>query len=132
MRPLLKYKLLLLLIVLLNACIGDKQVAETTYFGGKIINPKDSKVFFYSGNEIIDSVKLSKKNKFIFKFDSIAEGIYTFAHGPEVQYVFLEPADSLLLRLNTWDFDESLVFSGKGADKNNLLINLLLANGKRR
>lgn len=130
MKPLLKYKLLLLLIVLLTACVGDKQLTETTYFGGKIINPKDSKVFFYSGNKLLDSVKLSKKNKFIFKFDSIAEGIYTFAHGPEVQFVFLEPADSLLLRLNTWDFDESLVFSGKGADKNNLLINLFLANEK--
>ena len=130
MKNLLKYKLLLLLIVLLTACVSDKQLTETTYFGGKIINPKDSKVFFYDGHKLIDSVKLSKKNKFIFKFDSIKKGMYTFMHGPEVQFVFLQPTDSLLLRLNTWDFDESLVFSGKGAERNNLLINLFLINEK--
>ncbi len=114
----------------MSACVSDKQLAETTYFGGKIINPKDSKVFFYQNNQVIDSVTLTEKNKFSFKFDTIKEGMYTFMHGPEVQFVFLEPNDSLLLRLNTWDFDESLVFSGKGADKNNLLINLFLANEK--
>ena len=130
MKTLLKYKLLLLLLMLISACSSDKQLTETTYFGGKIINPKDSKVFFYSNNKLIDSAKLSEKNKFIFKFDSIKEGMYTFMHGPKLQFIFLEPTDSLLLRLNTWDFDESLVFSVKGADKNNLLINLFLENEK--
>lgn len=130
MKTLLKYKLLLLVSVLLSACAGDKHLSEVTYFGGKIINPKDSKIFFYSGDKLLDSAKLSEKNKFIFKFDSIQEGMYTFMHGPEVQFIFLEPTDSLLLRLNTWDFDESLVYSGKGADKNNLLINLFLVNEK--
>ncbi len=130
MRPLLQYKLLLLLLVLFSACVGDKHLTEVTYFGGKIINPKDSKVFFYSGDKLIDSVKLSEKNKFIFKFDSIKEGMYTFVHGPEIQFIFLQPSDSLLLRLNTWDFDESLVFSGKGAERNNLLINLFLVKEK--
>jgi hypothetical protein len=32
--------------------------------------------------------------------------------------------------LNTWDFDGSLVFSGKGAERNNFLINLFLENEK--
>ena len=57
------------------------------------------------------------------KFKNLKGGLYTFKHGVEFQYIFLQPNDSLLLRLNTWDFDESLVFSGKGAEKNNLLIN---------
>ncbi len=130
MKPLLKYKLLLLSIAFLSACVSDKQLAETAYLGGKIVNPKDAKVYFYKGQQLLDSAKLSAKNKFFFKFDSIQEGMYTFMHGPEVQYIFMQPADSLLLRLNTWDFDESLVFSGKGADRNNLLINLFLVKEK--
>ncbi len=130
MKKLLKYKLLLLLLIIFSACVGEKGVTDTTYFGGKIINPKDSQVFFFKGEQLLDSTKLSEKNKFLFKFDSIQEGMYTFKHGPEVQFVFLEPTDSLLMRLNTWDFDESLVFSGKGADKNNLLINIFLINEK--
>ena len=130
MKKLLKYKLLLFLLIVLSACVGEKDIIDATYFGGKIINPKDSHIFFFKGEELLDSTKLTEKNKFLFKFDSIYEGMYTFRHGPEVQFIFLEPNDSLLMRLNTWDFDESLVFSGKGADKNNLLANLFLINEK--
>ncbi len=40
----------------------------------------------------------------------------------------MEPKDSISIRLNTWDFDETLVFDGNGADKNELLIQLFLEN----
>ena len=40
------------------------------------------------------------------------------------------PTDSVLMYLNTWDFDESLIFSGKGGSKNNFLINLYLQQEK--
>ena len=53
-------------------------------------------------------------------------GLYTFHHGVELQMVLLEPNDSIMFRLNTMEFDESLVFTGKGAKKNNYLINLFL------
>ena len=32
----------------------------------------------------------------------------------------------LMLSLNTWNFDESLVFSGIGAERNNILIDCFL------
>ncbi len=35
-----------------------------------------------------------------------------------------------MLRLNTWDFDESLVFAGKGAERNNILIDCFLEDEK--
>ena len=35
-----------------------------------------------------------------------------------------------MFRLNTLDFDESLVFTGEGAKKNNYLINLFLEHEK--
>ena len=130
MKLLLKYKLLLISLLIISGCVSDKNLTNNTYFGGKIINPKSNQVFFYNGTKLLDSAKLNEKNKFIFTFDSLKVGLYTFEHGREVQFIFLEPNDSLLLRLNTWDFDESLVFSGKGADKNNLLLNLFLENEK--
>lgn len=130
MRKLLKYKLLLISLIIISGCASDKKVNDTTYFGGKIINPKSKHVFFYKNNQLLDSTELSRKNKFLFKFDSLKVGLYTFKHGTEIQFLFLEPSDSLLLRLNYWDFDESLVFSGKGAEKNNLLINIFLQNEK--
>ena len=130
MKLLLKYKLLLISFLIISGCVSDKNLTDNTYFGGKIINPKSTKVYFYDGSRLLDSAKLNENNKFIFEFDSLKVGLYTFEHGREMQFVFLEPNDSLLLRLNTWDFDESLIFSGKGADKNNLLLNLFLENEK--
>lgn len=130
MFKLLKYKLLFIFLLALSSCNSDKNITDVTYFGGKIINPTSKQVFFYKGDQRLDSAKLSKERKFLFKFDSIRAGLYTFKHGTEIQFLFLEPNDSLLLRLNTWDFDESLVFSGKGSEKNNLLMNLFLQNEK--
>ena len=128
MKTLLKYKLLLISFCILSGCVSDKKVTETTYFGGKIINPKSKHIYFFKNDKLLDSTEIDRKNKFLFKFDSLQVGLYTFKHGTEIQFLFLEPNDSLLLRLNTWDFDESLVFSGKGAEKNNLLVNIFLQN----
>ena len=63
---------------------------------------------------------------------TLQEGLFNFKHGNEQQYIYLEPKDSLLIRLNTWNFDETLVFSGKGAERNNLLIDSFLESEKER
>ena len=42
--------------------------------------------------------------------------------------LLLEANDSIMFRLNTADFDESLVYSGSGAKKNNFLIKTFLEN----
>ncbi len=101
-----------------------------TYFGGQIINPKSDQVFLYKGEQLLDSAKLNSNQKFLIEVDSLELGLYIFKHYDEIQYIYLEPKDSLLIRLNTWAFDESLVFSGKGAERNNFLINLFLENEK--
>jgi len=125
----MKYLLILFSFALLISC-NNSEENNTTHFGGQIINPKSNKVFLYKGEQLLDSAKLNQNNKFIIDIDSLKLGLYKFMHGPEIQYIYLEPKDSLLIRINTWDFDESLVFSGKGAERNNLLINLFLANEK--
>lgn len=106
---------------------------NSAFFGGKIKNPKSEYVYFYKGEKVLDSAKLNAQNKFAFHFDNIEPGLYTFKNGIEFQYLYLEPQDSLLISLNTWDFDKSILFSGKGGAKNNFLINLYLQqerNGK--
>ena len=110
----------------LLGCSSADEEEKLTYFGGKIKNPKGKYVYFSQGKKKLDSAKINSNNKFFFKIDSLELGLYTFNHGAEFQYLYLEPQDSLLLYLNTWDFDESLIFSGKGSSKNNYLINLYL------
>ncbi|MBN4082826.1 hypothetical protein JYT50_00405 [bacterium AH-315-A23] len=118
----------ILTIVILSCKTTDER--NTAYFGGEIINPKTNFVLFLKDNKVIDTLLLDENNRFLNAYKSLNEGLYTFKHGNEFQYIYLQPADSILIRLNTWDFDESLVFSGKGSAKNEYLINLFLQNEK--
>ncbi len=115
--------------------IGCKSVDNenvSTYFGGQIVNPKGNFITLMKGDKVLDTIYLNKGNTFSKELDHIKEGLYSFKHSPEYQYIYFEPKDSIVVRLNTWEFDESLVFSGKGAEKNNFLITLYLQNEKTR
>lgn len=128
----IKYLFRLILLFVFTTFIGCNSVSNnnTTYFGGKIINPKSNHVVLYSMEKVIDTLFLGKDNKFLGKIENANEGLYYFIHGNENQYIYLEPQDSLMLRLNTWDFDESIVFAGKGAERNNILIDCFLEGEK--
>lgn len=121
----------LLSLVFLISCKTEVK-EQPTYFGGKIINPKSNKVILYSMEQVIDTFLLDDHQKFIGELKNVNEGLYYFVHGNENQYIYIEPQDSLMLRLNTWDFDETLSFAGKGADRNNILIDCFLADEKEK
>jgi len=125
-------RLLLGLTVLssLVSCSGTSENKSSIYFGGEIVNPTSDYVVLYHNDAYVDSVKLDNNNHFAFRFDNIEEGLYHFDHAPELQYVYLSKGDSLLARLNTVEFDESLVYSGKGSEINNFLIEVFLKNEK--
>lgn len=114
------------------SCKKDAKVDEgdVAYLGGEIINPSNNTVLIYKGgyrgNSPLDTLLLDENNRFFYKFTHLVPGFYTFHHGTDVQMVLMEPNDSLMVRLNTIDFDESLVYTGKGAKKNNYLIDLFL------
>jgi len=126
----MKYFISAILLIIGISCSTTNKENNTTYFGGKILNPKTTFVIFLKDGAVIDTLLLDKNNRFMGQYASLKEGLYTFKHGNEFQYIYLEPADSVLVRLNTWGFDESLVFSGKGSAKNEFLINLFLQNEK--
>ena len=63
---------------------------------------------------------------FNITIDTITSGLYTFYHEPEFQYIIIDENDNLQIRLNTLDFDESLVYTGKGSSKNNFLMDVFL------
>tara|TARA_R110002049_G_scaffold18569_1_gene70786 strand:+ start:2239 stop:3630 length:1392 start_codon:yes stop_codon:yes gene_type:complete len=110
-----------------NTSEADGNIA---YLGGEIINPNTDFIVLYKSESIIDTIKLDGRNRFMYKVKNLEEGLYTFKHGGEYQMVLLEVNDSILFRLNTFDFDESLVFTGLGGKKNNYLINQFLENEK--
>ena len=127
------YFALLLSILAFVGCKKESNSIDENYafLGGQIINPKNNFVVIAKPETIQDTIILDGNNRFLYKIESLNEGLYTFRHGDEFQMVLLEPQDSLLLRLNTLDFDESLVYSGKGAKKNNYFIEEFLRNEKQ-
>lgn len=113
-----------LIFILILSC--NKADYEVTYFGGKIIKKTNDKISLLKDENILNESLISNNGVFFMSIDSITGGLYNFKHVPEFQYLIFETADSLILRLNAVDFDESLVFTGKGSSKNNYLIDVFL------
>ncbi len=124
-----KNLLFLCIISLILFSCKNKEVGTPlfTYVGGEIVNPIEDYVIFYKDEQFLDSVKLDANNFFIYKAKNIEEGIYSFSH-KEYQVFYLKPSDSLMFRVNTLDFDESLYFTGIGAERNNFLMEMFLHN----
>ncbi|MHA7844420.1 MAG: TlpA family protein disulfide reductase [Winogradskyella sp.] len=120
---------LFMLTMTFGCKVNTNNSGNFAYIGGEIINPKNSSVILYNTKgKVLDSVTLDSNNRFVYKIEDLHPGLHSFTHGGEYQLILLEPNDSVMFRLNTYDFDESLVFTGEGARKNNYLIETYLAN----
>lgn len=116
-------------ITLLTSCDkGFKDDNYSAYFGGEVSNPTNPYVLFCKDAEVIDTIPLKQDNTFFIKFDSLAPGLYSFRHEPEYQYVYFDKNDSLMVHINSKNFDESIVFCGRGDEKNNFLMETYLKN----
>jgi len=125
----LHYLGLIFILTLFNCKKDGKSGDENyAYLGGEIINPNTNFVVLSKADMVIDTIKLDNRNRFIYKIKNLDPGLYSFYNGGEMQVVLLEPRDSVIFRLNTLEFDESLVFTGIGDKKNNYLINEYLEN----
>jgi peroxiredoxin len=99
----------------------------SAWIGGQIVNPKHDYVIISHNRNTIDTVYLDERNSFTYKIAPVDPGLYFFRHF-EYQALFIEPGDSVMLRVNTIEFDESLTYTGKGSAKNNFLTELFLLN----
>lgn len=119
-----------LLVLFIWSCGEKGKDNSSVFFAGEIVNPTTDKVVLFRGDQPLDTAFLDENNRFSMRLDSVTEGLHHFQHHPEEQYVYLEKGDSIQLRLNTINFDESLVFSGNGEEINNFMVEMFLANEK--
>jgi Thioredoxin-like len=120
----------ILLLTTFFSCKTDENSCGQAYLGGEIINPNNDYVLLYNDTALIDTLYLGEDNRFSYTIENLSPGLHRFKHGGEEQVLIIEPTDSIMIRLNTLDFDESLVFSGYGSKKNNYLINMFLSQEK--
>ncbi len=116
------YLRILLILLLFFSCKSD----NTTVFSGKILNNTSDSISIYKDNNMIYESVIDVDGLFNITIDTISSGLYTFYHEPEFQYIIIDENDNLQIRLNTLDFDESLVYTGKGSSKNNFLMDVFL------
>ena len=110
-----------------NNFIGTNDVA---YFGGEVEHPTSRFILFCKDGEVLDTIPLKKDNTFIKKMDSLPAGLYSFKNEPEYQYVYFDKNDSIMVHIDSYNFDESIVFCGNGGEKNNFLIEMFIKNEK--
>lgn len=123
--------LLLLCLAALVSCKNESN-NYTAYFGGVVDNPTTRYVILSKDDKVLDTIPLDSKNHFFIKLDSLTPGLYSFRHEPDYHYVYFDKNDSLMVSINGMNFDESIVFSGRGEAKNNFLMDLYLMNEKDR
>ena len=113
-------------LLIFVGCQTNSEVMKPVFVGGDIINPSNNYVVLYDNQNNIDTLFLNEDNRFSHYFTNFKPGIHSLVHGGKHQSLLLENNDSVMMHINTHDFDESIVFNGTGAKKNNYLINLLL------
>ncbi len=118
----LKLIILVNILFFFNSC--NYKDRDVFFLGGEIINPSSSSVNVYRNNIKIDSIELDEENKFFKQINNVNSGIYRIEHLPEYQNILVDKGDSIWIRANAEDFNESLSFTGKGSSKNNFLIDI--------
>jgi len=109
---------------------NNRKSNKNAFLGGQIINRTSNYIVLKHNKKFIDSIVLKENNRFEYTIKNVKAGLYYVHHGQELQSILIEPGDSLMLRLNTYDFDESIVYTGIGAKENNYLMDLFLDNEK--
>lgn len=136
MVTLFRYRFLLTIVLaialamtlLFIGCEGgvSQERARFTSIGGEIVNPTTRYLILKRGNKVIDTIPLGADNKFHYQIENPEQGLYIVKHPPETQNLYIYPGDSLLFRVNTLAFDESIHFSGIGSKRNNHMKEMFL------
>ncbi|AZQ43967.1 TlpA family protein disulfide reductase [Nonlabens ponticola] len=127
-RKLTSYRHLYLLLwcAALSITSCNSPTETKTIIKGKVVNPEVSYVVLTDYATVNDTIKLDEKGIFDISYKNADEGFYTIGYPGEYQSFFLAPGDSLRLRFNTKEFDESLSFTGDHARENSYLLDLFL------
>jgi len=122
----------ILLIIVTIGLLSCKDEAPKNYvtFSGKIMNSHGNEVSV-KGKDYSKKIKMNDDGTFSDTLHLKTEGVYyTFSDGNEQTSLFLKNGDAINLTLDTKEFDETVKFTGVGAETNNYLAQKLLLEEK--
>lgn len=120
-------KIVFITVVLLGSFSGFAQKKNYISFQAEIANKSSDDISFYDAkNKLVKVIKVDDKG--VFKDTmNVATGRYALSDGNEYTIVYLKNGFDLKLKMDAKMFDESIVYTGKGADENNFLAQNTLA-----
>ncbi|MFE3871294.1 TlpA family protein disulfide reductase [Flavobacterium sp. ZS1P70] len=114
-------KLFFTALVLLSTLSGIAQKSKYMTFQGEIANKNGDAVYITDGkNKLIKKIQVTSEGTFKDTLH-VAHGRYSLSDGNEFTIVYLKNGFDLKLKMDTKKFDESIIYSGKGALENNFL-----------
>ncbi len=104
------------------------QAKSQIKFTAKIAN-RNSDTLVIQGKDFKQVIPINKKEIFVASFGA-PKGFYVFSDGTESSRLYLKPNSDITLTMNAKEFDETIVYKGKGADESNFLAQQALRNEK--
>ena len=123
----------LFLIALLTFCTISSfgQSKNTVRFEAKIAHRNGDSIYIKdTKNKTVKGIKINKKGLFKGSFEIEKEDFYIFFDGKEYTRLFLKNGYDLKLKMDAKQFDESIVYTGKGAAENNYLAQSVIKEGQ--
>lgn len=105
------------------------QAKEQVKFTAKITNRNSDSLVIRGGGEFRKVIKIDKNGLFESTFEA-PKGFYNFSDGVESSSLFLLPNSEMNLTIDAKEFDETIVYKGKGVNESNFLAKYLLSSEK--
>jgi thiol-disulfide isomerase/thioredoxin len=122
-------KVFLLALIVLSVFSINAQTKNQIKFTAKIANRNSDTLVIRGANDFKQVIPINKKGIFDATFEA-PKGFYQFSDGHEVSGLYLKPNSEINLTMDAKQFDETIVYKGKGVEENNFLAQYSLSNEK--
>ncbi|WJS95961.1 TlpA family protein disulfide reductase [Flavobacterium johnsoniae] len=107
-------------LVIFNALNVIGQSNNSIKFTAKIENRNSDTLIIRGKDNFKQVIPIDKKGVFAATFDA-PKGFYMFSDGKESSNLYLKPNSEVNLTMNAKEFDETIVYKGKGVNESNFL-----------
>lgn len=122
-------KLVYLLVLSVSFSFAQTDVKGKVKFSAKIENRNSDTLTIYGPNKFKQEIPVNKKGVFETTFE-VTDGLHQFTDGAESSMMYLKAGDDLYLTLDTKEFDETILYTGKGSKECNYLAQKALTDEK--
>lgn len=114
-----------LLVIALAVSLSCESPATKTTLSGTISNPVGDLVELrFDGHKLIDT--LNNQLSFSYELDLKSPQRMRLKHGDEYTNLHLKPGDQVKMTFDAAEFDQSVAYTGVGAEESNYLANVIL------